>query len=73
MGGEDAPDLTEWQYGRQEKTNYEGETQEEIKDRAFYKKMRLYCKIMGWQFLNKGVGSQRKIKIVKPTDDKQDS
>lgn len=61
----DAPDLSDWTYGRQLREVYQGEMQGSLSDQEFYGKMRKLCKLNNWKYLYKGVGAIRKIKVIK--------
>ena len=62
---DEAPDLDDFRNGRDLKENYMHETDDEIKEQAFYKKLRTMCNIYGWNYEYKGVGKSRVIRIVK--------
>ena len=62
---ENAPDINDWEYGRQLRESYQSVMQGNITDQEFYGKMRKLCKLNGWVYLHKGVGEMRQIKIVK--------
>lgn len=61
----DAPDLTDWTYGRQARGSYQDIMEKTLSDQEFYGKMRKLCKLNGWVYLHKGVGGMRQIKIIK--------
>lgn len=61
----DAPDLGDWQNGRQMREGYEMVIQGEITDQSFYSKLRKLCKIHNWKYESTGVGANRKIRVTK--------
>lgn len=61
----DAPKLKNYAFGRELREQYCQAIQKDMTDQAFYRKLRMWSKLNGWKFDSKGVGANRKIRIVK--------